>query len=77
MVTAKDPSPVPEAGIIPPETVGLGNVPMQTPLFITGAPPSVKTEPPLRALLFVITEIGAVVRVGKFRLSVENVSSLP
>ena len=56
--------------------VGLGDMPQQTPLAVTDAPPSEVTFPPLEALLAVIEDMAVVVTVGTI-VEVVKVRSLP
>ena len=56
--------------------VGLTDVPQQTPLAVTEAPPSEVTLPPLEALVEVIPDMLAVVTVGA-EVEVVKATSLP
>jgi len=56
--------------------VGLGDMPQQTPLAVTDAPPSEVTFPPLEALVEVIEDIAVAVTVGAV-VEVAKVRSIP
>ena len=64
MLLVKLPVPDPSVVLLS-EMVGLAEVPQQTPLAVTEAPPSDITFPPLAAVVWVMEEGVAVVTVGK------------
>jgi hypothetical protein len=69
--------PVPEPSVVwEPEMVRLGEVPQQTPLAVTVAPPSLVTFPPLVAAVCVMPDVAVVVTDGK-AAEVVNVCSFP
>ena len=57
------PVPVPSLVQLPP-TAGLSDVLQQTPLAVTGVPPSEVMVPPLLAVVVVIPETAVVLRAG-------------
>ncbi len=69
------PTPLPSVVLLS-EMVGLDAVPQQTPLSVTGAPPSLEIFPPPDAEEEVINEIADVVRVGS-RGFVVKLTSVP
>jgi len=56
--------------------VGFGDMPQQTPLAVTSAPPSKVTFPPLDAVFDVIAETAVVLTVGVV-MEVVKLTSLP
>ena len=73
------PVPVPSLVQVPP-LVGFVDVLQQTPLSVTGTPPSEVIVPPLLAVVLVIAETAVVVRAGRVKVeldTVENVRSFP
>ena len=71
----KLPVPVPSVVLLL-EIVGLADVPQQTPLAVTTAPPPEVTFPPLEALVEVIEDTAVVVTVGAVAEVVKD-TSLP
>ena len=66
-----EPVPVPLLVQLPP-MAGLAAVPQQTPLAVTGAPPSLVTVATAEAVVEVIAVIDAAVTVGGARGKVVN-----
>jgi hypothetical protein len=64
MLLAKVPDPVPSVVLVDKAVVGLAVVLQQTPRDVMDAPPSSVILPPLVAVVDVIDDTAAVVRVG-------------
>lgn len=69
-----DPEPL---AVILSEVVGLDDVLQQTPLAVTGAPPSEVTFPPLVAVACVMLVAVSVVTVGNIAVKVVKLISFP
>jgi hypothetical protein len=77
ILLVKIPVPVPSVVLLL-EVVGLAEVPQQTPLSMTVAPPSEVTFPPLVAVVDVVAVVVPVVTVGgTILVDVVKVTSLP
>ena len=76
MLLVKVPVPVP-SDVLEPVVVGPVVVAQQTPLAVTAPPPSALTFPPDVAVVRVIAEATAVVRVGTTTAVVVNERSFP
>ena len=64
-VLVNAPAPVPTTIVLRLPTLGTSDVLQQTPRAVTGAPPSLVTAPPQRAVLIPVVTGTAVVTVGR------------